>query len=288
MSEFRLKRVYDPAAPEDGRRVLVERLWPRGMRKADAALDDWLWDIAPSRDLRRWYGHDPAKWPQFRRRYREELAIHTGLLAKLQADAGEGPVTLLFAAHDRQRNSAAVLKEVLDEGWGHGGRAPTQSQEPRQGAEQPRFRAMTESDLATILELESGCHPDPWTIDMLQTSLRQGHHCRVMELDGAVLGHAVLQVVAGDAELLDLCIGAGIRGQGWGRLFLRHLIREASEAGACHLFLEVRASNEAAIRVYSGEGFHQVGRRPRYYVLPDGREDALVMARYIGDGEQTL
>ncbi|MFB6261348.1 MAG: ribosomal protein S18-alanine N-acetyltransferase [Thiohalorhabdaceae bacterium] len=162
------------------------------------------------------------------------------------------------------------------------------NRETLKGSEQPHFRAMTEADLATILALEAGCHPDPWTLDMLQTSLQQGHHCRVLELDGVTMGHAVLQVVAGDAELLDLCIGAGFRGQGWGRLFLRQLITEASEAGASHLFLEVRASNEPAIQVYSGEGFHQVGRRPRYYVLPEGREDALVMARYIGDGSLAL
>lgn len=121
MSQFRLKRIYDPVSPDDGRRVLVERLWPRGLRKADAALDEWLQDIAPSSDLRRWYGHDPAKWPEFRRRYREELAIQTDLLAKLQSHAETGPVTLLFAARDRDRNSAVVLKEMLDEGAGRGG-----------------------------------------------------------------------------------------------------------------------------------------------------------------------
>lgn len=121
MAQFRLKRIYDPVSPDDGRRVLVERLWPRGLRKADAALDEWLRDIAPSSDLRRWYGHDPAKWPEFRRRYREELAIQTDLLAKLQAHAETGPVTLLFAARDRDRNSAVVLKEMLDEGAGRGG-----------------------------------------------------------------------------------------------------------------------------------------------------------------------
>lgn len=146
----------------------------------------------------------------------------------------------------------------------------------------PRFRPMTEADLAAVLELEAGCHPDPWTADMLRTSLAQGHRCRVMELDGALQGHAVLQVVAGDAELLDLCIAEAYRGQGWGRLFLCHLVSEAREAGAATLFLEVRVSNEAAIALYAGEGFHQVGRRPRYYVLPEGREDALVMARHLG------
>ena len=148
-----------------------------------------------------------------------------------------------------------------------------------------RFRPMTEADLTAVLELEAGCHPDPWTADMLRTSLDQGHRCRVMEVDGILRGHAVLQVVAGDAELLDLCIAEAYRGQGWGRTFLRHLVSEAREAGAATLFLEVRVSNEAAIALYAGEDFQQAGRRPRYYVLPDGREDALVMARHIGSGD---
>ena len=159
------------------------------------------------------------------------------------------------------------------------------TQEPPAIATTPRFRAMTPADLDTVLELEAGCHPDPWTAGMLRASLEQGHHCRVLELEGAIGGHAVMQVAGGDAELLDLCIGAGHRGLGLGRAFLRQLVAEARSAGAASLFLEVRASNEAAIRLYTGEGFHQVGRRPRYYVLPDGREDALVMARHLDDGE---
>lgn len=117
-SAVRLKRIYDEPSPEDGRRVLVERLWPRGVRKADAALDEWLREIAPSTELRRWYGHDPDKWPEFRRRYREELAAREDLLARLQACRSEGPLTLLFAARDTERNSAVVLKELLEEGAG--------------------------------------------------------------------------------------------------------------------------------------------------------------------------
>jgi uncharacterized protein YeaO (DUF488 family) len=118
MGEFRLKRIYEPPDPADGRRVLVERLWPRGVRKADADLDDWLRDIAPSPELRRWYGHDPARWPEFRRRYRQELADRGELLAQLQTAAAEGPVTLVFAARDPDHCSARVLKEVLEEGHG--------------------------------------------------------------------------------------------------------------------------------------------------------------------------
>ncbi len=116
MAGFRLKRIYDPVAVDDGRRILVERLWPRGLRKEDAALDDWLRDVAPSPELRRWYGHDPEKWPEFRRRYREELAGRARRLGELRALAGEETVTLLFAARDRDRNSAVVLREVLEEG----------------------------------------------------------------------------------------------------------------------------------------------------------------------------
>jgi len=118
MARFHLKRIYDPVSGDDGRRILVERLWPRGVRKADAGLDEWLREIAPSTELRRWFGHDPDKWPEFQRRYRQELAGHPDLLARLQAYADEDPVTLLFAARDTERNSAVVLKAVLDEGAG--------------------------------------------------------------------------------------------------------------------------------------------------------------------------
>jgi len=119
MGELRLKRIYDPAAPEDGQRILVERLWPRGMRKDEARLDDWFKEIAPSPDLRKWFGHDPEKWPEFKRRYRGELAECTGLLADLRERARTGPVTLLFAAKDREHNSAVALREILEEGDSH-------------------------------------------------------------------------------------------------------------------------------------------------------------------------
>jgi len=143
---------------------------------------------------------------------------------------------------------------------------------------------MTEADLATVQGLERECHPDPWTEDMLRTSLRHGHFCRVIETEGEVRGHAVLQVAAGEAELLNLCIGSGWRQRGLGRAFLRHMVDLAREAGAANLFLEVRVSNEAAIALYAGEGFSQVGRRPHYYAVPGGREDALVMARHLTEG----
>lgn len=110
-----LKRVYDEPEPGDGTRVLVERLWPRGLSKERAHVDLWLKEIAPSRELRIWFGHDPEKFAEFRRRYETELASETGqaALARLRELAHQGPVTLVFAAHDTQHNNAVVLRDLL-------------------------------------------------------------------------------------------------------------------------------------------------------------------------------
>ncbi|HEY6006790.1 MAG TPA: DUF488 domain-containing protein [Geobacteraceae bacterium] len=110
---LRAKRIYEPPAPEDGRRVLVDRLWPRGVSKDAARVDEWLKEIAPSDDLRTWFGHDPAKWEEFRVRYREELRSHAEVLERLRREAKQETVTLLFAAKDEAHNNAVVLKEVL-------------------------------------------------------------------------------------------------------------------------------------------------------------------------------
>jgi uncharacterized protein YeaO (DUF488 family) len=113
---LRLKRVYEPAASEDGIRILVDRLWPRGLSKEKAAVDHWMKDIAPSAELRKWFGHDPDRWPEFRRRYMEELRQHTALLDEIRDLADGQTVTLLFGAHDEQHNDAVVLREVLLKG----------------------------------------------------------------------------------------------------------------------------------------------------------------------------
>ena len=113
LGRIRLKRVYEPAMPDDGTRILVDRLWPRGLSKADAAIDLWLKDIAPSTELRRWFGHDPNRWPDFRQRYQRELAEHTAELDQLRALAEQGIVTLLFGARDEQHNDAVVLRDTL-------------------------------------------------------------------------------------------------------------------------------------------------------------------------------
>jgi uncharacterized protein YeaO (DUF488 family) len=110
-----LKRAYDEPEPGDGTRVLVERLWPRGLSKERAHVDIWLKEVAPSNELRRWYGHDPEKFDEFRRRYEAELASDEGqaALAKLRDLAKQGPITLVFATHDVQHSNAAVLHDLL-------------------------------------------------------------------------------------------------------------------------------------------------------------------------------
>jgi len=113
---LRLKRVYETAAPEDGVRVLIDRLWPRGLTKEKAAIDHWMKDIAPSLELRKWFGHDPDRWTEFRNRYMQELRQHMALLDQIRDLAKKGTVTLLFGAHDEEHNDAVVLQEVLLKG----------------------------------------------------------------------------------------------------------------------------------------------------------------------------
>ncbi len=110
----KIKRIYDEPAPGDGRRVLIDRLWPRGISKDEAGIDEWLKEVAPSDELRKWFGHEPARWEEFRRRYREELKVHGEILERLRSEARKGTVTLLFAARDAEHNNAVVLKEMLD------------------------------------------------------------------------------------------------------------------------------------------------------------------------------
>jgi len=112
---IRLKRAYEAASKDDGLRSLVERLWPRGVTKRKARFDLWLKYLAPSAELRQWYGHDPARWPQFRTRYRAELKDKRDVLALLKCVARERTVTFVYAASDVERNSAVVLKGLLEQ-----------------------------------------------------------------------------------------------------------------------------------------------------------------------------
>jgi uncharacterized protein YeaO (DUF488 family) len=111
---IKTKRVYEPAEASDGARFLVERLWPRGMKKADLAIDAWLKDAAPSTELRRWFNHDPDKWTEFARRYRRELDERADAWAAIAAAARRGRVTLLYSAHDTEHNNALVLRDYVN------------------------------------------------------------------------------------------------------------------------------------------------------------------------------
>ena len=108
-----LKRVYENPTPADGTRILVDRLWPRGLTKEKAGIDVWLKEIAPSTALRKWFGHDPAKWVEFQKRYREELEKNPAQVALLKEQAKKGAVTLVYGAKDEEHNEALVLKELL-------------------------------------------------------------------------------------------------------------------------------------------------------------------------------
>ncbi len=109
----RVKRAYEPAVADDGRRVLVDRLWPRGVSREQARLDEWARELAPSTELRQWFAHDPARFDEFRRRYERELAAHGEKLGELRRQARAGTLTLVHGARDTEHNDAVVLAELL-------------------------------------------------------------------------------------------------------------------------------------------------------------------------------
>jgi uncharacterized protein YeaO (DUF488 family) len=111
--DIRIKRIYDPASRDDGTRVLVDRLWPRGIKKEDAALTAWMKDVAPSNELRKWFGHDPARWTEFKKRYQRELVGNETALDQLAGLAKKGRLTLLYGARDTEHNQAVALAEFL-------------------------------------------------------------------------------------------------------------------------------------------------------------------------------
>jgi uncharacterized protein YeaO (DUF488 family) len=110
---IQVKRIYDPPAKSDGYRVLVDRLWPRGMKKEAADIDEWAKDLAPSTDLRKWFGHEPRLWSDFEKRYMDELKANDAVKTFAKTHAGENTITLLFAAKDEEHNHAIVLKKYL-------------------------------------------------------------------------------------------------------------------------------------------------------------------------------
>ena len=111
--KLRIKRAYETPAAEDGYRILVDRLWPRGLTKEKARIDLWLKDIAPSNELRKWFAHDPDKWPAFKAKYLQELKSKNEALSELHSKLKEGAVTLIYAARDEQHNEAVILQELI-------------------------------------------------------------------------------------------------------------------------------------------------------------------------------
>ncbi len=112
-NRIKIKRVYERRSPEDGTRILIDRLWPRGLKKEKAAIDHWFKEISPSTELRQWFAHDPARWNEFKRRYAAELKSHTEQLEEIRKLARHGPITLLYAARDEAHNDAVVLRDML-------------------------------------------------------------------------------------------------------------------------------------------------------------------------------
>jgi uncharacterized protein YeaO (DUF488 family) len=128
-----LKRAYDPISRADGTRFLVERLWPRGLSKAKLHLDAWLKDVGPSTALRKWFGHDPEKWDEFRKRYRRELDSRPDAWQPIVSAARRSPVTLVYSSHDTEHNNAVALREYLEAKMHHSPRAAA--------ADRPRRRS---------------------------------------------------------------------------------------------------------------------------------------------------
>ncbi len=110
----KIKRVYDPPSRDDGKRILIDRLWPRGLKKEDAHIDEWVKEVAPSIELRKWFGHDPSKWGNFKRRFFSELSEKQGIVGGIVSEAHRGTITLLFGSKEKHFNNAVALKEYIE------------------------------------------------------------------------------------------------------------------------------------------------------------------------------
>ncbi|MBH1433639.1 ribosomal protein S18-alanine N-acetyltransferase [Stenotrophomonas maltophilia] len=147
------------------------------------------------------------------------------------------------------------------------------------------LRALRESDLNAVMAIEVRGYPFPWTRGIFVDCLRAGYPGLAMERDGQLIGYGVLSIAADEAHVLNICIDPLAQSRGLGRQLLRALVQLASGRGAQRVFLEVRPSNTPALALYHSEGFNEIGRRPRYYPAAQGREDALVMAIELVDGD---
>jgi ribosomal-protein-alanine N-acetyltransferase len=149
------------------------------------------------------------------------------------------------------------------------------------GLPQMQLRAMAETDLAAVVEIERRVYPFPWTAGIFSDCLRVGYHCTILEVDFVLVGYGIIASGAGEAHLLNVCVREEFRNRGFGRVLLANLTDLAAKSGATVVFLEVRPANTAAIRLYEAMGFRQSGLRQGYYQSASGREDALVMRRSV-------
>ncbi|MCU1063007.1 ribosomal protein S18-alanine N-acetyltransferase [Stenotrophomonas maltophilia] len=147
------------------------------------------------------------------------------------------------------------------------------------------LRALRESDLNAVMAIEVRGYPFPWTRGIFVDCLRAGYPGLAMERDGQLIGYGVLSIAADEAHVLNICIDPLAQSRGLGRQLLRALVQLAGNRGAHRVFLEVRPSNTSALALYHSEGFNEIGRRPRYYPAAQGREDAVVMAIELVDGD---
>ncbi|AWB76986.1 ribosomal-protein-alanine N-acetyltransferase [Stenotrophomonas maltophilia] len=147
------------------------------------------------------------------------------------------------------------------------------------------LRALRESDLNAVMAIELRGYPFPWTRGIFIDCLRAGYPGLAMERDGLLVGYGVLSIAADEAHVLNICIDPLAQSRGLGRQLLRALVQLAADRGAQRVFLEVRPSNTPALALYHSEGFNEIGRRPRYYPAAQGREDAVVMAIELVDGD---
>lgn len=147
------------------------------------------------------------------------------------------------------------------------------------------LRALRESDLNAVMAIELRGYPFPWTRGIFIDCLRAGYPGLAMERDGLLVGYGVLSIAADEAHVLNICIDPLAQSRGLGRQLLRALVQQAADRGAQRVFLEVRPSNTPALALYHSEGFNEIGRRPRYYPAAQGREDAVVMAIELVDGD---
>ena len=143
------------------------------------------------------------------------------------------------------------------------------------------IRTMSYKDLKQVIEVEQRAYPHPWTIGIFRDCLRVGYNAWVMTLDQSVVGYGVVMLSPGEAHILNICIDPEYQGKGLGRYLLRHLVKRSNQTDVDMILLEVRRSNQCAQKLYLSEGFHELGVRKAYYPSDNGREDAIILAKYL-------